>query len=141
METPFFILKYPIKNEVARVATTFHPLYVYVYFLKSRRAANSAIHGGIRPNPKLIRDFIAVLFTCKNEERPNQKMKALEWPQHSSLTLWEVSVAMETRVVIRSDSNFYAAFPQTQMMLQIKFDCDRPAGIRDIHVRKCEHTD
>ena len=27
------------------------------------------------------------------------------------------------------------------MMLRIKFGCDRPTGLRDIHVWKCEHTD
>ena len=27
------------------------------------------------------------------------------------------------------------------MMLEMKFDYDRPAGLRDIHVWKCEHTD
>ena len=34
------------------------------------RAANSAVHGWIRPNYKLIRDYIVVLVTCKNEEDP-----------------------------------------------------------------------
>ena len=34
------------------------------------RAANSAVHGCIRLNFKLIRDFIVVLVTCKNEEDP-----------------------------------------------------------------------
>ena len=33
-------------------------------------AANSAVHGWIRPNFKLIRDYIVVLVTCKNEEDP-----------------------------------------------------------------------
>ena len=28
-----------------------------------------------------------------------------------------------------------------RMMLQIKFNCDRPIGLRDIHVWKCGHTD
>ena len=34
------------------------------------RAANSAVHGWIRPNFKIIRDHIVVLSTCKNEEDP-----------------------------------------------------------------------
>ena len=39
-------------------------------FLNWSRAANSAVHGWIRPNFKLIRDYIVVLVTCKNEEDP-----------------------------------------------------------------------
>ena len=48
-------------------------------FINWSRAANSAVHGWIRPNFKLIRDYIVVLGTCKNEEDPTSgKMKALE---------------------------------------------------------------
>ena len=39
-------------------------------FLNWSRAASSAVHGWIRPNFKLIRDYIVVLVTCKNEENP-----------------------------------------------------------------------
>ena len=39
-------------------------------FLNWSRAANSAVHGWIQPNFKLIGDYIVVLFTCKNEEDP-----------------------------------------------------------------------
>ena len=39
-------------------------------FINWSRAANSAVHGWIRPNFKLIRDYIVVLGTCKNEEDP-----------------------------------------------------------------------
>ena len=39
-------------------------------FLNWSRAANSAVHGCIRPNFKFIRDYIVVLVTCKNEEDP-----------------------------------------------------------------------
>ena len=34
------------------------------------RAAYSKVHGWIQPNFKLIRDYIVVLVTCKNEEDP-----------------------------------------------------------------------
>ena len=40
------------------------------YFFNLSRAANSAVHGWIRPNFKLILDYIVVLVTCKNEEDP-----------------------------------------------------------------------
>ena len=39
-------------------------------FLDWSRAANSAVHDWIRLNFKLIRDFIVILDTCKNEEDP-----------------------------------------------------------------------
>ena len=50
------------------------------------------------------------------------------------ITLWELSVAMETRVPIRPGPKPNAAFPPTPTMLQIKFGCDWPTGLRDIHV-------
>ena len=58
----------PIKNEVARVATTFLPIKVYGDFSRRSRAGNSAVRGRIGPNFELIRDFMVVLVTCKNEE-------------------------------------------------------------------------
>ena len=44
------------------------------------------------------------------------KTKALEWPQDSPhyITLWELSVAMETRVLIRSGPKRNAAFSPHQ---------------------------
>ena len=37
-------------------------------FSEAQRAANSAVPFRIRPNFELIRDFMAVLVTCKNEK-------------------------------------------------------------------------
>ena len=52
-----------------------------------------------------------------------------------SPTLRELSVAKETRVLIQSGLKPNTNFPKPQcMMLQIKFDFDRPAGLGDIHV-------
>ena len=39
-------------------------------FINWARAANSAVHGWIRPNFKLFRDYLVVLGTYKNEEDP-----------------------------------------------------------------------
>ena len=39
-------------------------------FFKLVKAANSTVHGWMRPIFKLIRDYIVVLVTCKNEENP-----------------------------------------------------------------------
>ena len=60
------------------------------------------------------------------------------WPKFE----WELSVAMETRVPIRSNPKTNAAFPPSQWCLELlKFDCDWNTGCRDIHVWKCEQTD
>ena len=37
-------------------------------FFRRLRAADSAVHGRIWPNFKLIRDLMVVLTTCKNED-------------------------------------------------------------------------
>ena len=43
------------------------------------------------------------------------KLKALEWSQHFPIiTLWELSVSMDTRVLIRSGPKPKASFPPTQ---------------------------
>ena len=57
-----------IKNEGARVVTTFLPLQVYGVFFRRSRAANSAVNSLIWQNFNLMRDFIVVLVTSKNEE-------------------------------------------------------------------------
>ena len=56
------------------------------------------------------------------------------------ITLWELSIAMETRVLIRSYPKKCSQSP-IPMMLLVKFDNDWPAGFRDIHVWKCGRTD
>ena len=53
----------PIKKEGTRV-----PLYVYGNFFRRSRAANSAVRGRIGPKFELIRNFMVVLLTRKNEE-------------------------------------------------------------------------
>ena len=58
----------PIKNEGARVFIRFLPLYVYGFFSRRSRAANSAVLGPIWPNFELVRDVMDVLVTCKYEE-------------------------------------------------------------------------
>ena len=69
-----------IKNVAARVLTTLNQP-----FSRRQRAGtcNSAVYGRISLNFKLIRDLMAVLVTCKNEEDPIRNV-ALESPQHLS---------------------------------------------------------
>ena len=48
-------------------------------------------------------------------EKNQSKMKELEWSQvFPIITLWELSVAMETKVLFRSGPKPYAANPLTQ---------------------------
>ena len=60
----------PIKNEGARVLTNFFPHYKSMGFFRRSWAAYSAVRGRLGPNFKLIRDFMVVLLTCKDEEDP-----------------------------------------------------------------------
>ena len=61
-----------IKDEEARVVTTFFPLLIYGVFSRRSRAAtsSSAVHSPIWSNFELVRDVMDVLITCKNEEDP-----------------------------------------------------------------------
>ena len=58
----------------------------------------------------------------------------------SIITLWHLSVAMETRVMIRSHPNTLCSQPPTPMLLQMKFGCDLHTSLRDICVWKWRHT-
>ena len=88
--------------------------YKSMGILQSTRAAKSAVLGRIWPKFELNRDIMVVLVTCKYEEDPI-KMKALACSQRFPIiALWKLSVAMDTRVLIRSGSKPNAAFPSTQ---------------------------
>ena len=59
-----------IKNEGARVVTTFSSIVSLCGFFRHSTAANSTVHGRIRANFILVGNFIGVLVTCKNKEDP-----------------------------------------------------------------------
>ena len=104
-------------------------------FLLRSRAANSEVSVRILPKFKLIGAFMFGLVICKNEENPSKNEG--------------------TRVVTSSHYKSMVIFPDAQgqltqkslvqscwiSMLLMKFDYDWPAGLRDIHVWKCGHTD
>ena len=72
-------------------------------FPDAQWAANSALLGPIWPKFELVRDVIDVLVTCKYEEDPIKNEGARVVTIFSPIiTLWELSVAMDTRVPIRS---------------------------------------
>ena len=78
---------------------------IYRDFSRRSRAANSEVCGLIWPNFELIRDFMVVLVTCKNEEDPIKNESAKVFTTVSPIiTLLELSVAMEARVLIRYNS-------------------------------------
>ena len=56
-----------MKNEGARVVTTFLPLSVYGDFSRRARAANSAVHSPIS-GFEVVQDVMVVLTTCKDED-------------------------------------------------------------------------
>ena len=83
--------------------TRFLPLEVFGDFSRRSRAANSALLGPIWPKFELVRDVMDVLVTCKYEEDPIKNEGARVVTIFSPIiTLWELSVAMDTRVPIRS---------------------------------------
>ena len=75
------------------------------------------------------------LVTCKYEEDPIKNEGDRVVTTFSPIiTLWELSVAMDTRVPIRSGPKPNVAFSPTPMMVQIKFRYDWPTGCGDIRV-------
>ena len=94
------------------------------------RVASSAVHDQIWLKFEHIRDTMVVFVTCNNEEYPIQTCR--RWSVNKIIhiiTLCELSVAIET--------SFDPVWFKTKcsqslclMMLQIKFGCSWPAGLR-----------
>ena len=70
------------------------------------------------------------------------KMKALEWSQafshYNSMGAFRCHGNQSSNLIWPKT---YCNFSPTLVMLQIKFDRNWPAGLRDIHVWKCLRTD
>ena len=70
-------------------------------FSRRSRAANSAVLNPIWSNFELVRDVMDVLVTCKYEEDPiKNECARVGTTFFPIITLWELFVAMETRVPI-----------------------------------------
>ena len=79
--------------------------------MKELEAANSAVLGPIWSNFELGRDVMDVSLPA-SMKKIRSKMKAVELSQYFPIiTLWELSVAIGTRVQIRSGPKPNAAFP------------------------------
>ena len=84
-------------------------------FFRRSRAANSVVRGRIRPNFELMQALMYVIVTCKNKKGSDQKQpRKRDDALFPIITLWELSVAMETRVLILTASKPKAAFPPPQ---------------------------
>ena len=83
------------------------------FFIRSK-AANSVVRGRIRPSFELIPALMHVIVTCKYEKDPIKTFEKRDDAVFSIIILWELSVAMETRVLIRSGPKPNAAFPSPQ---------------------------
>ena len=84
---------------------------------------------------ELVWDFMVVIVTWRRSDP-----KWSRYPPDNIFpitSLWEILVAVETRVLIQfSHKTVYSLFP-TKIMLYIKFHQDWPTGLRDIQVWKC----
>ena len=76
-----------------------------------------------------------VIVTSKYEnDRMKNSREKVATPFFPIITLWELSVAMETRDLIRTGPKPNSAFAPSPIMLLINFHCDQPTGCRDIYV-------
>ena len=100
-------------------------------FSRCPSAANSAVLGPIWPNFELFRDVIDVLVTCKYEGDPIKNEGARVFTTFSPLYVFG-SYRLPWTAEFCSDL-VQNLFPYP-MMLQMKFGCNRPTGLRDIQV-------
>ena len=106
---------YFLKRSKNCMVATYNFGSVYGDFSKRSRAANSLVLRRKLPNFETIRDCMVVLVTCKNIEEPIKNEGARVVTRFSPIiTQWELYVAMETKVLIRSGPKPSAANPQPQ---------------------------
>ena len=84
---------------------------LWVFFFRRSRPANSAVGCPIWLNFELLRAPMDAIITCKYKKNWMKKSEKKWQHRFSIINLWELSVAMETRVLIRSDPKAVAAFP------------------------------
>ena len=105
-----------IRSKMNELAWRHHfPIIGYGNSFRRSRAANYVVSGPIWPKFELLRDFIHIPVTCKykkywiksNREKGGDTIFPI-------ISQWELSVAMDTRVLIQSISKHYAAFRHPQ---------------------------
>ena len=131
--------KDPIKRSQEKVETSFFPLKANGDFFRRSRAANSAVgvdqSVDIRPKFELIGALMHVIIACKYEK---DRMKNSREKEETPFFLHYNPMGA---FCCHGNQSSDPIWPKTecslspiQMMLQIKFGCDRPTGCRDIHV-------
>ena len=107
-------------------------LIISLCFFRRSVADKAVVCGQNWPNFELIQTPMYVIVTCKCKKHlikiklPRKRGVAVS----PTITLWELSVAMETRVLILSGSKPNAAsFPHPNQ-LQIEIGCSWPAILR-----------
>ena len=90
----------------------------------------------IWPNFELVSDVVLVdvLVTCKNKDPIENENARVVTRFSPIIIIWELSIAMETGVLIRYGPKPHEAHSTAPMLLQLKFDCDQPTGSGDILV-------
>ena len=100
------------------------------------RESNSKLNSPISPKFELRWDFMPVLIICKFDEDPVKKEDYRLDNIFPILSLWELSVVMETCFNPICPKTLFSP-SLTLMILRIKFDQDWPPGLWDIQVCKC----
>ena len=117
------------------------PYYKSMGIFSDTRAANSVVRGRIRPNFELMQALMYVIVTCKYKKDLIKNSREMWWrpfPHYNPMGAIRCHGNQSSDLICIKT---YAAFPPSPMMLQIKFACNRPAGLGDIHVWKCGRTD
>ena len=85
---------------------------LWVIFFRRSRPANSAVGCPIWLNFEVLRAPMHAIITCKYKKNwMKKKLRKSGNTVFSIINLWELSVAMETRVLIRSGPKALVAFP------------------------------
>ena len=99
--------KDPIKNSREKVETSFFPLYPMGIFSDvPGQLTPQSVEIQTRPSSHACHHYLQVR-KGSDEKQPRKSGDTV----FSIITLWELSVAMETRVLIRSGTKPNAAFP------------------------------
>ena len=120
----FDICKYKkdsIKNEGARVVTTFLSVSVYGDFFRRSRAANSAVRGRIWPKFELHQAFMVVFLTYNNEEDPI-KNESTRVVTTLYIDLSDAQGQITPELVVRSGRNLNSSKLSCIFMLDARID-------------------
>ena len=108
------------------MVTTFFQLLDHGDSSRRSRAANSAVHSLIAPNFKLVRAFMVVLITCKNEEDPIKNEGARVFTTlNINFSDAQGQITPESMVVSGENSNSsdlscMSSLPARMKMIQLK---------------------